>query len=179
MLGNNKGIWLRQWGRQRSFVPKKQTLLEKCCLGSWRHFNQTWNLTAKRRDQDEGWLVSEDVRVVPGNGWTVDPVIHDHIGPGHRPQLKESWRVMWVDGMRLEVDGGREVPTTWGDGDVVWEETALALLVCPRVVPYPTVGSTGNQPQGPRPFQNFQNTLLKNLALKYGKQTAKLLMLNA
>ena len=117
MLGNNKGIWLRQWGRQRSYVPMKQTLLEKCCLGSWRRtLNQTWNLTAKCGGQDEGWLVSEDVRVVPGNGWMVDPVIQDHTGPDHRPQLKESWRVMCVDGMRLEVDGGREVPTTWGGG---------------------------------------------------------------
>ena len=46
----------------------------------------------------------------------VDPVIQDHTGADHRPQLKESWRVMCVDGMRLEVDGGREVPTMWGGG---------------------------------------------------------------
>ena len=84
-----------------------------------------------------------------------------------------------MDGMRLEVDGGREVPATWGGGGRGLREDCSNAVGLPPGGTYPTVGSTGNQPQGPRPFQNLQNRLLKNLALKYGKQTAKLLMLNA
>lgn len=82
-----------------------------------------------------------------------------------------------MDGMRLEVDGGREVPTTWGGGGCDLREDCYRAVGLPPGGTIP-LGSTGNQPQGPGPFQNLQIRLLKNLALKYGKKTAKLLMLN-
>lgn len=77
---------------------------------------QSRNLAAKepRGGQDAGWLVSKDVKVVLGSVWTVDSVIQDLTASDHGHQLKESCRVTCVDRMRLELDGGRKVPTRWG-----------------------------------------------------------------